>query len=132
MVAVAAEVAAEWAVTRREHQTPTDLFILIASLLQAGEWTTYGDISWVAYGHSKAAHAVGRVAGQVAAFPNGHRVLREGGRISPGWRSWPGGVDECRRRLEAEGVRFSNGGADLKRRVAPDKLKYRLDAWATD
>lgn len=75
-----------------------------ARLVRAGEFTTYGDISLVVYGHARGGQAVGRVAAKVADFPTPHRVLGKGGLIPPHWTDGTSGPEEAIRRLEEEGV----------------------------
>lgn len=105
--------------------TPT--VVSIASLLEPGEWTTYGDISAAATGRSSAAMAVGAIARNNPDFPNAHRVLNLRGVPPTGWRSdTGGGPDECRERLAAEGIRFLAGGfADPSQRVDASELSRR-------
>lgn len=103
----------------------------VAKLVRAGEWTTYGDISKAVRGDSRAASAVGQVAATVDRFPNPHRVLKEGGVIPSGWHSSENATpapDECRRRLEAEGVAFepTTGKARRESYVGWDTLVERL------
>lgn len=90
-----------------------DRIAAVARLVGRGEWTTYGDIAKVALG-GRGARVVGAVAAR-GGIADAHRVLLAGGRISPGWGG--GGVDECRRRLEAEGIQFEGALADARRRV---------------
>ncbi len=77
-----------------------------AKLVRRGEFTTYGDISLVVYGHARGGQAVGRVAAKGDDFPTPHRVLGKGGLIPPHWTSGNGtvGPDEAVRRLEQDGV----------------------------
>jgi alkylated DNA nucleotide flippase Atl1 len=99
----------------------------VAALIGRGEWTTYGDIARVALGRRSA-----RVVGGAAArgrLANAHRILLAGGRISPGWDG--GRVDECRRRLEAEGIRFAGGRADPARHLTWLDLASRFETPAT-
>ena len=101
--------------------------------MRSGEWTTYGDIAVVVHGYARAARAVGRAAATLDAFPNAERVIAKGGRIPAGWgsgsRGWwtgsPDGAAECRRRLEAQGVRFEDGRADPARHVGWEVLAER-------
>jgi alkylated DNA nucleotide flippase Atl1 len=80
-----------------------------ANSLKAGEWTTYGDISQVVYGHARAGLAVGRVMSSSPDVKYAHRVLGAGGWIPDMWRSDEGlGRDECVRRLREEGVEVSD------------------------
>ena len=75
-----------------------------AKLVGPGEFTTYGDISLVVYGHARAGQAVGQVAAKIADFPNPHRVLGKGGLIPPHWMDGSSGPDEAIRHLEEEGI----------------------------
>ena len=99
----------------------------IAALLQHGEWTTYGDISKVLRGDTKAARAVGQWARKADRYP----ILLDDGTPSPQWES-----DEDRQSayipwLETDrGVRFSQARdgkrhADATQRVAVEVLKKR-------
>lgn len=103
----------------------------LASHVRPGEWTTYGDISIALRGDTKAARAVGRLAATVADFPNPHRILLEGGHIPEGWLDSEGrGPDECRRRLESEGVRFEGDHAGASHRVSWDEIRQRAETAA--
>jgi len=96
----------------------------VARLVARGEWTTYGDIARVALGGRGA-----RVVGQIAArggIANAHRVLLAGGRVSPGFDG--ARVERCRRRLEAEGIRFERERADPERRLTWLDLAARLES----
>jgi alkylated DNA nucleotide flippase Atl1 len=75
-----------------------------ANLVNPGEFTTYGDISLVVYGHARGGQAVGQVAAKLADFPNPHRVLGKGGLIPPHWTDGTSGPEEAIRRLEGENV----------------------------
>jgi alkylated DNA nucleotide flippase Atl1 len=75
-----------------------------ARLVHPGEFTTYGDISVVVYGHARAGQAVGQVAAKSDDFPNPHRVLGKGGEIPPHWTDGAAGPEEAARRLREEGV----------------------------
>lgn len=85
-----------------------------------GSWTSYGEIA-AAIGVPGAAQSVASVIATDASIKNAHRVLRKSGRISPGWRDSDGaGPEECRARLEAEGITFSKlGVADPKAHWLP-------------
>ncbi|MEQ8717725.1 MAG: endonuclease NucS [Acidimicrobiales bacterium] len=100
----------------------------IAACVEPGEWTTYGDLSRVAIGGSSAAMSIGNMAANNDDFPNPHRVLNVRGAVPPGWRSQDGGgPEECRRRLEAEGVQFlEDGSADPQQRLDVDVLASRV------
>jgi alkylated DNA nucleotide flippase Atl1 len=104
----------------------------MASFVEAGEWTTYGDVGIAVRGDTFAARTVGRAAATPADFPNPHRVLQEDGRIPEGWHSSEGkGPEECERRLNLEGVTFVDGVADKTRRVMWDVARARSEAAAT-
>lgn len=114
-----------WRLARR-YRPNAEAFMRLASLVRMGEWTTYGDISIAVMGDHRGARGVGRAAAAVSDFPNPHRVLMQGGRISPDWKSAEGlGPEECLRRLEEDGVRFDQGIADGAQRVAWDELMRR-------
>ncbi len=106
----------------------TETVMAIAALVQPGEWTTYGDLSTVAIGRSSAAMSIGTMASSLPQFPSPHRVLNTRGVVSPGWRADDGGgPEECRRRLESEGVRFrEDGSADPECRVSVETIRNRL------
>jgi alkylated DNA nucleotide flippase Atl1 len=104
-----------------------DRIAAVAALVGRGEWTTYGEIAHVALG-GRGARVVGSAAAR-GLLPNAHRVLLAGGRISPGWDG--GRVDECRRRLEDEGIRFSGGRADPARHLTWLDLASRFETHAT-
>ena len=95
--------------------------LAVTRLVGRGEWTTYGEVAQVALGMRGARH-VGHlaVAGAVA---NAHRILLSGGRLSPGWGR---AREECRRRLESEGIAFRNERADPGRHLTWLDLEARL------
>jgi alkylated DNA nucleotide flippase Atl1 len=99
----------------------------VAALVGRGEWTTYGEIARVALG-GRGARVVGGAAarGQLA---NPHRILLAGGRISPGGDG--ARLEECRRRLAREGIRFLKGRADPTRHLTWLDLAARLERRAT-
>ena len=101
----------------------TGSFAAVAAHVRRGEWTTYGDISTAARGDSRWARSVGNEAANSSDFPTPHRVLGHGGLVTRG--SEGAEVDRARARLEAEGVRFTNGRADPARRVHWDELARR-------
>lgn len=78
-----------------------------ANAVRPGEWTSYGEISMLTYGHHRGGLAVGRVVSTSPDVENAHRVLEFNGHISEWWSGEGGGSDECQRRLEAEGVEVS-------------------------
>jgi alkylated DNA nucleotide flippase Atl1 len=109
------------------YRNNAPVFARVASRIRAGEWATYGDISIAVRGDHKASRGVGRAAATMPSFPNPHRLLLDGGRIHPEWKSSDGqGPEECRRRLEAEGIRFDDEHrASAQHRVAWDTLLER-------
>ncbi|HVT77933.1 MAG TPA: hypothetical protein VHD87_12945 [Acidimicrobiales bacterium] len=102
-------------------------FAQVAALVRQGEWTTYGDVSIVMLGSTAGARGVGRAAATMPDFPAPHRLLMKGGYISADWHTEDGeGPEECRRRLEADGIRFVDGHADPAQRVDVEELIERL------
>jgi alkylated DNA nucleotide flippase Atl1 len=104
-----------------------------ARLVRKGEFTTYGDVSLVVYGHARGGQAVGRVAAKLPDFPTPHRVLGKGGLISPNWTlpDGTGGPDEAIRRLKEEGVEVLMGDvqghfAHPRHHVHSDVLSARM------
>jgi alkylated DNA nucleotide flippase Atl1 len=121
-----------WRLARR-YRPNAEAFMRMAGHVREGEWTTYGDISIAVMGDHRGARGVGRAAAAVADFPNPHRVLMQGGRISPDWKSAEGlGPEECLRRLNEDGVIFEDGLADPTRRVTWDELMQRDAAASID
>lgn len=106
-----------------------NLYIRVAGLIRAGEWTTYGDVALAATGSGNGSQAVGRAAASIPSFPNPHRILQKGGRIPGSWRNFSGdGRDQCMAMLVAEGVAFDAAGlADSGAYVAPERLRERWD-----
>lgn len=120
-----------WRLVSRYRATGT-MYMAIAAQVLKGEWTTYGDISIALRGDTKAARAIGQMAAKLPTFPNPHRVLKEGGEISPFWVDEQGrGPEHCQKMLEAEGVTFSNGRAEMASRVSWDVLTERLRSSST-
>jgi alkylated DNA nucleotide flippase Atl1 len=79
-----------------------------AAQVRRGEFTSYGDISQVVYGHGQGGQAVGRVASKDKEFPNPHRVLAKGGLIPAEWAlpDGTGGPDAAEELLKKEGVKI--------------------------
>lgn len=101
----------------------------VGGLVRPGEWTSYGDISQVVYGHAKAGQAVGMVVSrspECEAFA--HRVLQFTGQIPSEWFDEQGRrPEECARRLREEGVTvdedlFAHG----RHHVTHEELSRRL------
>ncbi len=89
-----------------------------------GRWTTYGDVA-AAAGNRRAPVPVGNWLRQRATpLPGIHRVLREGGRVSPNWvardPSLPQTPTAVERLLVSEGVSFAGGEAEPSRRWRPE------------
>ena len=102
-------------------------YLIAAQSIRAGEWATYGDVSIAVRGDDRAARAVGRAAATLPDFPNAQRILQAGGVIPPGWHDSEGrGPQECRRRLEAEGVRFDGERANPAAHLAWEELRERV------
>lgn len=108
-------------------------YLVAAQLVRSGEWTTYGDVSIAVRGDDHAARAVGRSAATLPDFPHPERILQAGGVIPDGWRDSQGrGPEECRRRLEQQGVRFKDDRADPAQRLPWEELRGRLAAAGVD
>jgi alkylated DNA nucleotide flippase Atl1 len=97
--------------------------------IESGKWVTYGDIAVAIYGNKQMGRVVARVAAHNPAFANPHLVLTQGGHIAEGWHDDDGhGPEECKRRLEADGITVENMTADQSRHMHPDDLKAAIDA----
>jgi alkylated DNA nucleotide flippase Atl1 len=97
----------------------------ILACIPAGRWTSYSDVAEVIGSHQV---AVGARLGSVA-VPNGHRVLRFSGEISPDFR-WPDPerIDAPQSVLQAEGVRFdAKGRASAEQRLTAVELATLAD-----
>lgn len=100
----------------------------VANLIERGEWTSYGDISQVVYGHYKGGPAVASAIRNSPDFENHHRILRYDGEIAPDWEEAGLGRDECASRLEGEGVEVDEYFyAHGRHRVDHEELARRLD-----
>lgn len=110
------------------HRGSAGPYLLAAQQVRSGEWATYGDLSIAVRGDDQGARAVGRAAATLPDFPNPHRILKAGGSIPSDWHSDDGGgAEECRRRLEEEGVTFDDGGHALgQHRVGWEEIRSRL------
>lgn len=101
--------------------------IQVANLVDAGEWTSYGDISQVVYGHYKGGPAVASAIRNSPDFENHHRIVRYNGEIAPDWEEAGLGRDECAGRLQAEGVEVDESFfAHGRNRVDHEELARRL------
>jgi alkylated DNA nucleotide flippase Atl1 len=108
-------------------------YLVAAQLVRAGEWTTYGDVSIAVRGDDHAARAVGRAAATLPDFPHPERILQAGGVVPEGWRDSQGrGPEECRRRLEEQGIVFKGGRADPAQRLSWEELRRRLSEAGVD
>lgn len=97
-----------------------------AALIRRGEWTTFGDISLAATGTLAATDLVKQAATTRPDFPHPHRVLGDGGLISPNWRDAEGhGPEDCRLALMSEGVEFTADRAHPRQRVTWDEFQRR-------
>jgi alkylated DNA nucleotide flippase Atl1 len=94
------------------------------SYVEAGWWTTYGDLAKLT---GLSAPSVGTVMG-TEKVDNPHRVLRADGTIAPDFR-WPDSnrtddPQRARQVLESEGLRFDEAGhADPDQRFTVDELR---------
>lgn len=116
-----------WRLTS-QHRDGAALFGRLAASVQAGEWTTCGDISLASRGDTSAAWLVCWAATRVPEFPAPHRVLLEGGRPHPygheHQRGRPGLIVAA---LTTEGVPFDEfGRAEMRARVTWDELRRRV------
>lgn len=109
--------------TGGEPPTVLARVVAVINLVGAGEWTTYGEVATVALG-MRGARMVGRLAARGRGVENAHRILLAGGRIAPGGGEGRG--QECRRRLESEGIVFRGEVADPARHVRWLDLEGRL------
>jgi alkylated DNA nucleotide flippase Atl1 len=119
----------KWRLAPRYRAT-AEPYLAVAEHIQAGEWTTYGDVSIAVRGDTQGARAVGRAAATLEHFPNPHRILQSGGRIPEGWRTTASEVpnpEVCRERLENDGITFDeNGRASRDNYVGWDLLVERM------
>lgn len=95
-----------WRLPQRYRQRQS--ILRAAGLVRRGEFTTYGDISQVVYGHGRGGQAVGQVAMRDPEFPHPHRVLAKGGQIPATWAhtDGTGSAEDARRLLEQDAVKI--------------------------
>ena len=104
----------------------SDKILQAARVIPEGYWTAYGELGLAATGRPNTARAVARCASRTSAFPNAWRVIHADGSIPEGWGGGGEGPRRCRARLEAEGIRFFNGRADLEKKVLAEELELLL------
>jgi alkylated DNA nucleotide flippase Atl1 len=104
-----------------------------AALVRRGEFTNYGDLSQVVYGHGRGGQAVARVATTDPEFPTPHRVLAKGGLIPANWAfaDGTGSAEDAERLLRKEGVKILHDEdghryAHPRHYVDQEKLSARL------
>jgi alkylated DNA nucleotide flippase Atl1 len=93
--------------------------------LEAGEWTTYGDLAAAIGSHPI---AVGQHISRCDECANAWRVVGGDGRPRPNF-AWsdPAESRTCREVLQGEGIGFGpSGAADQAQRISGDQLKARL------
>lgn len=87
----------------------------IVAAIPYGAWMSYGDVARAAGGGERHARALNRRLTRDG-VPGAHRVLCVDGRVGATALDDPA---EVRRRLEAEGVEFTDGRADPAARLRP-------------
>ncbi|MDG4833433.1 DUF262 domain-containing protein [Solwaraspora sp. WMMD1047] len=97
----------------------------VLASIPSGRWTSYSDVAEVIGTHHRA------VAGRLASvtMPNGHRVLKIHGTVSPDFR-WPDPqrTEDPRLVLESEGIRFDEWGqASAAQRMTAHELAQLID-----
>jgi alkylated DNA nucleotide flippase Atl1 len=103
-------------VTRpEEHDMDTERLRETVAAIPHGAWMSYRDVARAAGGTDRHARTLnGRMMREE--IPGAHRVLCSDGRVGATALGDPG---EVRRRLESEGVEFTNGRADPEARLRP-------------
>lgn len=103
--------------------------VRLSRLIEAGEWTTYGDFSIAVYDNVNMALPVARVAAHHPAFASPHRLLQAKGSVSEGWHDEQGNHDpeECKGRLREEHVwDDATDSAQPDKRIGWEELQTRL------
>lgn len=116
----------EWRLAERYRRSQR--IAVLANLVRAGEWTSYGDISQVMYGHPMGGQAVGMVMLHLADQVPSHRVLAYSGEISEYWSGSDGkNRADAAQMLRDEGVEVSDDFfAHGRHRVTAETLATRL------
>lgn len=116
----------EWRLAERYRRSQR--IVALANEVRAGEWTTYGDISQVIYGHPMGGQAVGVVMLRLADQVPSHRVLAYSGEISEYWSGGDGtNRPDAAQLLRNEGVEVSDDYfAHGRHRVTAETLAERL------
>lgn len=116
----------EWRLAERYRRSQR--IAALANTVLAGEWTSYGDISQVLYGHPMGGQAVGMVMLHLAEQVPSHRVLAHTGEISEYWSVGDGSDrTDAAQMLRDEGVEVSaDYFAHGRHRVTAEVLAARL------
>lgn len=131
-------IIAEWpgpdeSVAEMTDDLTNPLWIRMAQALlaiPAGGWTSYGDLAALLGTHQVPLGT--RLANY--GVPNGYRVLRTDGSISPEFR-WneEGNTEDPREKLKGDGVRFDEQGrADISQRLTTEDLAHLLGLDTTE
>jgi alkylated DNA nucleotide flippase Atl1 len=116
----------EWRLAERYRRSQR--IVALANVVRPGEWTSYGDISQVMYGHPSGGQAVGMVMLHLADQVPGHRILAHTGEISEYWSNSDGqDRTHAAQLLRGEGVEVSDDFfAHGRHRVTAAALASRL------